>query len=189
MTTTPQLHPKDRLLRTASRLFYAEGIHAVGIDRLVTEAPVTRATFYRHFRSKDDLVCAYLTTTANEIRQAVAQARDGKAPREALRAVMAVLGDATLEDGFRGCQFLNAAAEYPDRDHPVRAVIDDQRSWLFAVLRDLSADIGHGDPEHAARVLVLLHDGAFQAAELDNAKAIRETLRRAVDEVFPTQDT
>lgn len=146
------------------------------------------ATFYRHFPSKDDLVSAYLTATADGIRQAVAKAREGKAPREALRAVVAVLGDSTLEDGFRGCQFLNAAAEYPHRDHPVRAVIDDQRSWLFGVLRDLSTDIGHPDPDHAARTLVLLHDGAFQAAELDNAKVVRETLRRAVDELFPAQD-
>ncbi|MER7792842.1 helix-turn-helix domain-containing protein [Streptomyces sp. NPDC097640] len=188
MTTVSELHPKDRLLRTASRLFYAEGIQAVGIDRLVTEAKVTRATFYRHYPSKDDLVSAYLTATAEQIRDAVGRARQGKTPREALRAVMAVLGDATLEDGFRGCQFLNAAAEYPDRTHPVRAVIDDQRTWLFGVLRDLSAAMGHPDPDHAARVLVLLHDGAFQAAELDNAMAVRETLRRAVDEVFPAQD-
>jgi AcrR family transcriptional regulator len=189
MTTASELHPKDRLLRTASRLFYTEGIQAVGIERLVTEAQVTRATFYRHFPSKDDLVSAYLTATAKGIREAVGRAREDKSPREAIRSVMAVLGDSTLEDGFRGCQFLNAAAEYPDRDHPVRSVIDDQRTWLFGVLRDLSADMGHPDPDHAARVLVLLHDGAFQAAELDDAKAVRETLRRAVDEVFPVQDT
>ncbi|WP_330349007.1 hypothetical protein [Streptomyces sp. NBC_00582] len=100
---------------------------------------------------------------------------------------MAVLGDSTLEDGFRGCQFLNAAAEYPDRTHPVRAVIDDQRTWLFEVLRDLSADLGHPDPGYAARVLVLLHDGAFQAAELGDPAVVRETLRRAVDEVFPAE--
>lgn len=187
MTTASQPHPKDRLLDTASRLFYAEGIQAVGIERLVSEAKVTRATFYRHYPSKDDLVSAYLTTTADGIRAAVARAREGKSPREAVRAVMAVLGDATLEDGFRGCQFLNAAAEYPDPAHPVRAVIDDQRTWLFGVLRELSADLGHPDPDHAARVLVLLHDGAFQAAELDDAKAVRETLRRAVDEVFPAK--
>ncbi|MEU8976241.1 hypothetical protein AB0D11_44990 [Streptomyces monashensis] len=91
----------------------------------------------------------------------------------------------TLEDGFRRCQFLNVAAEYPDRTYPVRAVIDDQRSWLFGVLRGLSADMGHPDPDHAARLLVLLHDGAFQSAELDGPKAVRETLCRAVDEVFP----
>ncbi|MES4907794.1 MULTISPECIES: hypothetical protein [unclassified Streptomyces] len=66
--------------------------------------------------------------------------------------------------------------------------IDDQRTWLFGVLRDLSAAMGHPDLDHAVRVLVLLHDGAFQASELDNAKAVRETLRRAVDEVFPAQD-
>ena len=188
MTTVPDLHPKDRLLRTASRLFYAEGIHAVGVERLIKEASVTRATFYRHYPSKDDLVSAYLTTTATDIREAVGRARHDKSPGEALRAVMAVLGDATLEDGFRGCQFLNAAAEYPDRAHPVRAVIDDQRTWLFTVLRDLAADLDHPEPDHAARVLVLLHDGAFQAAELDSAKAVRETLRRAVDEMFPAQD-
>ncbi|MFI6374092.1 TetR/AcrR family transcriptional regulator [Streptomyces sp. NPDC050546] len=188
MTTASAPHPKDRLLRTASRLFYAEGIHAVGVERLISEAQVTRATFYRHFPSKDDLVSAYLTATAEGIRNAVGNGRAGKSPREAVRAVMAVLGDATLEDGFRGCQFLNAAAEYPDRTHPVRAVIDDQRTWLFEVLRDLSADLDHPDPDHAARVLVLLHDGAFQAAELDDASVVRETLRRAVDEVFPHHD-
>ncbi|MFF4398604.1 hypothetical protein [Streptomyces sp. NPDC001480] len=101
---------------------------------------------------------------------------------------MAVLGDATLEDGFRGCRFLNAAAEYPDRTHPVRAVIDDQRTWLLEVFRELSTDVGHSDPEHAARVLVLLHDGAFQAAELGDPAVVRETLRRAVDEVFPAEE-
>ena len=161
---------------------------ASGVERLITEAQVTRATFYRHFPSKDHLVRAYLTATAADVRGAVARAREGRSPREAVRAVMAVLGDATLEDGFRGCQFLNAAAEFPDPGHPVRAVIDDQRTWLFGMLRDLSADLGHPDPGHAARLLVLLHDGAFQGAELDGAAAVRETLRRAVDELFPAQD-
>ncbi|MFI7707918.1 hypothetical protein [Nonomuraea sp. NPDC049480] len=70
-----------------------------------------------------------------------------------------------------GCQFLNAAAEYPDPGHPVRAVIDHQRMWLSGMLRDLSTDLGH--PDHAARMLVLLHDGAFQGAELDDATVVR----------------
>ncbi|WP_433512963.1 TetR/AcrR family transcriptional regulator [Nonomuraea sp. CA-143628] len=188
MTIAQDLHPKDRLLRTASRLFYAEGIRAVGVERLITEASVTRATFYRHFPGKDDLVVAYLKATAEGIKDAVERARGDKSPREAVRAVMAVLSAPLGEDDFRGCQFLNAAAEYPDPDHPVRAVIDDQRTWLFRTLRDLSADLGHPDPDHAARVLVMLHDGAFQGAELDDAAIVRETLRRAVDEVFPMQD-
>ncbi|MGW0036184.1 TetR/AcrR family transcriptional regulator [Gordonia sp. NPDC003376] len=186
MTTTESMtSPRDRLLRTASHLFYTEGIQAVGVERLVKEASVTKATFYRHFPSKDDLVSAYLTDTAQGIRESVDAARAGKAPLEALHAVMAALGDSTLEDGFRGCQFLNAAAEYPDRTHPVRAVIDDQRAWLSGVLRDLAADLGHPDPDYAARLLMLLHDGAFQSAELDGPTRVRETLRRAVNQLFP----
>lgn len=188
MSDTPTTSPRDRLLQTASRLLYAEGIQAVGVERLVKEASVTKSTFYRHFPSKDDLVAAYLTATAEEVRDNVEQARAGKAPLEALQAVMSALGDSTLEDGFRGCQFLNAAAEYPDRDNQVRRVIDDQRSWLRGTLRDLAAALDHPDPDHAAHLLMLLHDGAFQSAELDGPARVRETLRRAVDQLFPAPD-
>ncbi|WP_158846578.1 TetR/AcrR family transcriptional regulator [Saccharothrix deserti] len=185
MRSAREAHPKDRLLRTASRLFYAEGIHAVGVDRLVSEAAVTRATFYRHFPGKDDLVAAYLKTASEAIREAIGRAREDKTPREALIAVMSVIGDATCADDFRGCQFINAAAEYPDSDHPVRAVIDDHRTWFLGVLRDLAAELGHPDPDHAARVLVLLRDGALQGGELDDPAVVRETLHRAVEDLIP----
>ncbi|MBP2334025.1 AcrR family transcriptional regulator [Saccharothrix coeruleofusca] len=180
------LHPKDRLLRTASRLFYAEGIHAVGVDRLVTEASVTRATFYRHFPTKDHLVAAYLAESSRGIREAVRATRRERPAREALVDVMAIIGDATRAEDFRGCQFLNAAAEYPDPAHPVRVVIDEHRKWFFEVLREQAEAVGHPDPEHAARVLVLLRDGALQGGELDDPETVRETLRRAVEDVLPT---
>ncbi len=179
------MHPKDRLLATASRLFYAEGIHAVGVERLVSEASVTRATFYRHYPTKDDLVAAYLTETSHLIRTAVDAARAGKPPREALAAALSVVGDATCGEDFRGCQFLNAAAEYPDPDSRVRQVIDDHRQWFFEVLRGEAAALGHPEPSHAARVLVLLRDGALHGGELDDAETVRATLRRAVEEFFP----
>ncbi|MEU5263256.1 TetR/AcrR family transcriptional regulator [Amycolatopsis sp. NPDC021455] len=182
---TVDAHPKDRLLATASRLFYAEGIHAVGVERLVSEASVTRATFYRHYPTKDDLVAAYLAGTSRQIRAAVEAARAGKPPREALADTMAVVGDATRGADFRGCQFLNAAAEYPDPGHPVRAVIDDHREWFFAVLREQAAALGHPEPDHAARVLVLLRDGALHGGELDDPEKVRATLRRAVEDLFP----
>ncbi|SFW85986.1 TetR/AcrR family transcriptional regulator [Amycolatopsis australiensis] len=180
-----EMHPKDRLLETASRLFYAEGIHAVGVERLVSEAAVTRATFYRHYPTKDDLVAAYLAETSRRIRVAVDAARAGKPPREALAAALAVVGDATCGEDFRGCQFLNAAAEYPDPDHGVRRVIDDHRRWFFEVLRAEAAAAGHEDPEYVARVLVLLRDGALHGGELDDAETVRTTLRRAVEDFFP----
>ncbi|WP_410575358.1 TetR/AcrR family transcriptional regulator [Amycolatopsis sp. cmx-4-61] len=183
--TTAEPHPKDRLLATAARLFYAEGIHAVGVERLVSEAAVTRATFYRHYPTKDDLVAAYLAETSRLIRAAVAAARDGKPPREALVDTMAVVGDATQGKDFRGCQFLNAAAEYPDPRHQVRQVIDDHRRWFFDVLREQAAALGHPEPNHAARVLVLLRDGALHGGELDDPEKVRATLRRAVDDLLP----
>jgi len=183
--TSVRPHPKDRLLTTASRLFYAEGIHAVGVERLVSEAAVTRATFYRHYPTKDDLVVAYLAETSRQIREAVDAARAGKPPREALAAALGVVGDATCGEDFRGCQFLNAAAEYPDPGHPVREVIDDHRKWFFEVLRADAAALGHPEPDHAARVLVLLRDGALHGGELDDAETVRATLRRAVEDFFP----
>ncbi|WP_414938674.1 TetR/AcrR family transcriptional regulator [Amycolatopsis sp. cmx-11-51] len=176
-------HPKIRLLETASRLFYAEGIHAVGVERLVSEAAVTRATFYRHYPTKDDLVAAYLNITSERIRAGVGAATYGKSAREALLAALGIIGDRTLDDDFRGCQFLNAAAEYPDPEHRVRQVIDDHRDWFFGLLRDLASDAGHADPEHAARTLVLLRDGALHGGNLDDAQTVRSTLRRAVTDV------
>src|SRR3954454_9581726 len=105
---------RSRLLATATRIFYAEGLHSVGIDRIVAEAKVTRATLYRHFPSKEDLVVAYLTAADDQVRAQVEQARaGGKSPADTVRAVGETITDGIRSQGFRGCAFLNAAAEYP----------------------------------------------------------------------------
>jgi AcrR family transcriptional regulator len=176
--------PRERLLRTASELFYREGIHAVGVDRLVGEAGVTRATFYRHFPSKEDLVEAYLRATDERQRDGVAAAAAAGSREDALAAVFELVAASTREPGFRGCHFINAAAEYPDGEDPVRVAIDDHRRWFRRQLVTLARQAGHPDPTHAARVLVLLHDGALSGAELDDPRAVRATLRRAVAELL-----
>ena len=182
------LHPRERLLRTASRLFYADGIHAVGVDRLITEAAVTRATFYRHFPSKDDLVVAYLDEQSAAIRRGADAATSAGSPREVLVATMDLVADAVCEPRFRGCAFLNAAAEYPAPTHPVRVAVAAHRAWFFQTLRERVAAVGHPDPDHAARVLVLLRDGALQSGDLDEPAQVRATLRRAVLDLFgPTE--
>ncbi|WP_199440447.1 TetR/AcrR family transcriptional regulator [Umezawaea beigongshangensis] len=180
------LHPRERLLRTASRLFYAEGVHTVGVDRLVTEAGITRATFYRHFPSKEDLVEAYLRARSEGIRRAVDAITGTSGGRAALLSVVDLIGDDTCRQDFRGCAFLNAAAEYPDPAHQVRVAIAEHRAWFSGVLRDLLAGAGHPEPDHAARVLVLLRDGALQSGELDDPQVVRETLLRAVHDLLGT---
>lgn len=177
-------NPRERLLEAAERLFYAEGIHAIGVDRLVREAGVTRTTFYRHFPSKDDLVEAYLRATDERLREAVAKAAASGSEEDAVAAVFELVGTVVTGPEFRGCWFVNAAAEYPDAEDQVRVAIDDHRRWFFETVRDLSRQAGHPDPEYAGSFLVLLHDGALAAASLDDPEAVRATVTRAVAELL-----
>ncbi|MQY20481.1 TetR/AcrR family transcriptional regulator [Nocardia macrotermitis] len=176
-TTAPS--PRERLLATARELFYREGIHSVPVDRIVTEAGVTRATFYRHFPAKENLVQEYLRATDADLRVAVAQALDHGDPRAAAAALLDLIGQVTCSAGFRGCHFINASAEYPDAADPVRVAVADHRIWFQDTVTRLAARAGHPDPDHAGRVLVLLHDGALSAAGLDDPEKVRETVVRA----------
>jgi AcrR family transcriptional regulator len=169
--------PRERLLTTALHLFYAEGIGRVGVDRIVTEAPVTRATFYRHFAGKDDLVTACLQAfDASRRSGAEALAAAQPSPADQLRAVAAGIGDEVCTPGFRGCVFINAAAEYPDPASAPRQAVEEHRRWFAEYLRSLLEAAGHRDPDRAARHLVMLRDGAMVAGALADPVAARETL-------------
>lgn len=176
--------PRERLLDTARRLFYTEGIHTVPVDRLVTKANVTRATFYRHFPAKEDLVVEYLRATDADLRTAVGQATGQDDPQRNITALLDLIAHTTNAPGFRGCHFINAAAEYPDAGHPVRIAIDDHRAWFQETVTELAAKIGHPDPVYAGHVLVLLHDGALAAAQLDDPKAVRTAVVRAARDLL-----
>jgi len=190
MVKTPAASPQDRLLKTARTLFYAEGIHAVGVDRLVTEAGVTRATFYRHFPTKEALVEAYLRATDADLRRAVSDALAHDDPQQALQALLDLIGHTTNAPEFRGCHFINAAAEYPDATHPVRIAITDHRAWFQETVTGLAARTGHPDPAEAGRILVLLHDGALAAAQLDDPAAVRRTVKNAALQLLqPTMES
>lgn len=183
MTTgaTDRTHPRERLLDTAGRLFYTQGIHAVGVEQLVTKAGVTRATFYRHFAGKEGLVVAYLEARGAGVEDAVTAILAAHRGRDALLAIMDMIGDNLCRPGFRGCGFLNAAAEYPDPAHPVRVRIAEHRRWFHGVLRTVVGDAGHPDPERVARALVVLRDGAMVGGYLDDPRTIRATLRETAE--------
>src|ERR1700759_2032999 len=102
---------RTRLLTTATRIFYAEGIHSVGVDRIIVEAKVTRATFYRHFPGKEDLVLTYLRPADQGLRgQGDLIIAAGLPPTDTLRAIAAAIAQGIQSPGFRGCAFLNAVA-------------------------------------------------------------------------------
>jgi AcrR family transcriptional regulator len=177
--TSAVLPPRERLLATARRLFYAEGIHTVGVDRLVAEAGVTRATFYRHYPTKEALVEAYLRATDDDLRAAVGDALAGDDPRRALGALLDLIGHTTNTPGFRGCHFINAAAEYPDAANRVRVAVRDHRDWFQSTVTELAAKLGHRDPVQAGQMLVLLHDGTLAAGQLDDPGAVRGAVKAA----------
>lgn len=172
---------RARLLSTATRIFYSEGIHSVGIDRITGEAKVTRATLYRHFAGKEDLVLAYLDRTDQAIRSqvTVAQASSQSAVGK-VQAVAESIAQGILSPGFRGCAFLNAAAEYPDSAHPIHKFILAHRQWFLNTITDLLAQISDTPAHPAARHLVMLRDGAMATGCLFDPGLVCETFLHGV---------
>ncbi|WP_329530426.1 TetR/AcrR family transcriptional regulator [Streptomyces sp. NBC_01450] len=168
---------RERLLTTASRLFYTEGIRAVGVDRVMAEAEVARGTFYRHFEGKDDLVRAYLEATDQQIRSRLTAAKEEVGdPSAFLEVVARGIGDELCTAGFRGCPFINAAAEYPERDSVVHKAVLAHRAWFHQLLQDAFQQLGVADPKRSADAMMVLRDGAMIASYLDDAEAAGVTL-------------
>jgi AcrR family transcriptional regulator len=178
---------RERLLSTASRLFYREGIRAVGIERILTEAPATRATFYRHFPSKEDLVLAYLRgVDARTFAAVQAVVETSQSPADAVRGIGSAVADDLTRPDFRGCAFLKAAAEYPDPQDPVRQVVLAHRDWYRNTLTELFTDVfgdspRRGRPENAAQHFVMMRDGVMTGAHLDGVDSARVAFQRGVE--------
>jgi AcrR family transcriptional regulator len=173
---------RERLLNAATATFYAVGIHSVGVERIVAEAKVTRATFYRHFPSKEDLVTAYLNRIHQHIRdQLELVVASGKPAADVLREIAQHISKEIRTPGFRGCAFLNAAAEYPDADHPVRQAVLAHREWFLTAVTDLFAQTSDAPPEGAARHFVMLRDGVMSSGCLGDPLIAGETFLRGID--------
>ena len=175
---------RQRLLKAATELFYREGIHSVGVDRIIEAAGVTRATMYKQFDGKEGLVLAYLDGEDQQLRGLFAQAAgESSDPLVLLDLTIAGIEHDIRERHTRGCPFINAAAEYPD-DGPVRALIADHREWFRATLRQLADAAGLTEPDAVAASLVLLRDAALVGGYLDGedrvAPAFARTARGAI---------
>jgi AcrR family transcriptional regulator len=161
-------------VRVASELFYREGIHGVGMDRVLAEASVTRATMYRHFSGKEALVAAYLEREDAVIRGYFSTAGDpAPAPADLVRLVIDGIADDISRYHTRGCPFINAAAEYPDASSEVRVIIERHREWFRATLREALVSAGVADAETVAGSLVMLRDAALVGGYLDGVEVAR----------------
>lgn len=174
---------KERLLKAADELFYEEGVHVVGIDRVIERAGVAKATLYSAFGSKDELVRAYLE--GRHERRALRITTELErflTPRERLLGVFDIVGEIAASTGFRGCAFHNASAESRPGS-AVEEVSDRTRAWVRSLFVELARAAGADDPDGLAGQLVLLYDGASMGAQMDrnpaaaaSAKAVAEIL-------------
>jgi AcrR family transcriptional regulator len=159
---------RDRILDTASRLFYARGIRAVGVDVIIAEAGVAKATFYKYFPAKDDLVVAYLDRVDGIWTGQLHAAAEGAGPEPAdqLVGMFDALTSACRRDGYRGCAFINAAVEAMPGT-PVHERTVAHKRAVLAWVRGLAVGAGAGDPDALARALTLLLDGGLASGALD----------------------
>ena len=173
---------RERLLAAANELFYNEGVHTVGIDRIIEQAGVAKASLYNTFGSKDELVRAYLQTRHASVTQRITEAVERyDTPRERLLAVFEGQGELFASPGFRGCAFVSASAESPGE--LVEQAASDYRGWVRTLLVDLAGEAGAAAPETLGRQLHMIYDGASLSARMDHdptasvaARAAAETL-------------
>ncbi|MFF2807998.1 TetR/AcrR family transcriptional regulator [Streptomyces sp. NPDC058000] len=164
-----------KILETASRLFYEQGIRAVGVEAIAEEAGVTKKTLYDRFGSKEDLILAYLRARDGLWRSTLVKyvnEHDG-APEEKLLATFGALRAWMRERNPRGCAFVNAYVELP-ADHPGQEVAREQKSWLLAYLEDLATEAGADAPGTLASQLLILHEGACIANSMQSVERAAE---------------
>jgi len=164
---------KERILETADRLFYLQGIRAVGVDTIAAEIGISKRTLYNHFPSKDELISAYL-----ERRFTKAPASD-KPPVEQILGTFDRLERGFASKGFRGCPFVNAVAEMGAEDQSVRKIAirfkESRRLWF----RDLLTQLDVADAEGLATQLTLLVDGAIAQDLVRNDPSMARAAKQA----------
>jgi len=182
---------RERIRDTAFPLFYARGPRGVGVDTIIAESGVAKATLYKHFPRKDDLVLAYL----NQVDQAwfgqlrAAARAAGNQPRDQLVGMFDALSSACRREGYHGCAFINTAAESAAGSQ-VHARTVEHKNVVRAWVTDLASRAGAADPELLARQLTLLIDGGLASGVLDADPATPGAAKAAaqilVDTACPT---
>jgi AcrR family transcriptional regulator len=158
---------RDRVFEVAADLFYRKGIRAIGVETIVKQAGVAKISLYRNFPSKDDLIVAYL-----ENRNAVfwrywdeAFGQNEGYPRAQLNAVMTYLAQRTTQPGYRGCPFINYAAEFPEPSHPGHQVAEANKREMRRRFTEIAQALDAHRPKQLADGLLLLVEGAYAISQ------------------------
>lgn len=172
---------QEKILQAASELFYSQGVRATGVDAIVKAANTTKMSLYKYFPSKDDLVVAFLRKRDEDFRSWFVGQVDGKAdnPKDKLLAIFDVIGEWMDIPEFRGCAFINAAAEFPLEGNPVHQVSAEFYDKFRSYIADLARQCGSKFPESLALQLSLLIEGAIVSEQMRRHSGAAEQARQA----------
>jgi AcrR family transcriptional regulator len=169
MKTQKQSDPRQRILEVADRLFYAEGVRATGTEKIMSIAEVAKATFYRHFKSKDALVLAYLENRDQALWDYLSRPTPPKDLREALTKFEQMANRSEII----GCPFLRIASEYPNTAHPYHRLAIEHQNKILDYLTDLLKPFAIDKRAAAAAAILSVIDGAFSIRMLyGNSKVV-----------------
>ncbi|MBA8793764.1 AcrR family transcriptional regulator [Friedmanniella endophytica] len=186
VSTATRVSARERILETANRLFYAEGIQTIGVDRIIDEAGVAKASLYKTFGSKNALIAAYLDSRHQAILERMHRAMaDVESPRDKVLAVFDSHAAVFRRADYHGCPFATASAESTPGDGVDEATRRFRRA-VRGLFRDLAAELGADDPEALARRLQLVYDGASLSARIDRDPSIADDARAAAELLLDT---
>jgi AcrR family transcriptional regulator len=181
-----KLSARQRLLAAADELFYAEGVHTVGIDRVIEHAGVAKGSLYKNFGGKEGLVHAYLESrhedTFEHMKSVIDRYDD---PQDRLLAVFEAQGEAFAQPDFNGCAFVAASAEAP-AGGLVEQASNEFRTRIREILAKLAVEAGVPDPGALAVQLHLLYDGAGVAARMDRSAEVARAARSSAAALLDT---
>ena len=192
----PGLEAHSCLLDAAADLFHREGVRAVGVDAVVKRAGVNKMSLYRQFASKDELVCAYLKRKDEDFWRFwdASLSRHPDDPRRQLIQLFVDMVEKTSSPGYRGCPFVNVAAEFPDPEHPARRLVMANKAMLNEKLVALAERAGAPDPQWLASALSLLIEGSYAASQTygpgNGPLAVLPSLvERLIDATIPVRES
>jgi AcrR family transcriptional regulator len=180
-----RLSARERILETAYELFSRHGIRAVGVDRIIASSGVAKMSLYRHFRSKDELVLAFLQEREQRWTREWLHAeaiRRGRSGAERMLAIFDVFDEWFQRPDYEGCSFINVLLEYDDLESPIRHAAADHLATIRGMLRGFARQAGVRDPEAVARKWHLLMKGSIVAARDGDRLAARRA--RALGELL-----
>lgn len=186
---------RQKLIRSAYELFYRQGFHAVGLDQVIRGAGVTKSTFYNHFDSKETLILEVMkwrnALWPEHLRKTL-RARAGMRPRAQLMALFDVLDEVWGTDGYHGCLFIRAAAEFPLLHDPVHVVARTFVRQLRCALCELAAFAGARKPKTLSRELVVVMAGSYAQSQMDDpaeaARVGKRLARRLLKDYLPVNN-